>query len=45
MDWPGIRWLEPGFGRIEIAPYLPESMNEFTGSIQTPCKKEKLRCM
>lgn len=28
----GIRPLEPGFGRIEIAPYLPESMNEFTCS-------------
>lgn len=28
----GIRSLEPGFGRIEIAPYLPESMNEFTCS-------------
>ncbi len=28
----GIRPLEPGFGKIEIAPYLPESMNEFTCS-------------
>ena len=28
----GIRPLEPGFGKIEIRPYLPESMNEFTCS-------------
>ena len=28
----GIRPLEPGFGKIEIQPYLPDSMNEFTCS-------------
>ena len=38
----GIRPLEPGFGRIEIAPYLPD-MNEFTCSYNSV--KGKLRCM
>ena len=31
----GIRPLEPGFGKIEIQPYLPDSMNEFTCSYRS----------
>ena len=32
----GIEPLEPGFRRVRIAPYLPESMNRFTCSYDTP---------
>ena len=31
----GIRPLEPGFQKVEIHPYLPESMNEFTCSYRS----------
>ena len=32
----GIQPLEPGFGRVRIAPYLPEDMNSFACSYETP---------
>ena len=44
----GIRPEEPGFAKVTICPYLPESMNEFTctyksvyGTIMVNVKKEK----
>lgn len=44
----GIRPLEPGFSRVEIRPYLPETIHEFTcgydsaaGRIQVHVKEEK----
>lgn len=33
----GIEPLEPGFRRVRIAPYLPESMNRFACTCETPC--------
>jgi hypothetical protein len=33
----GIEPLEPGFRRVRIAPYLPESMNRFACTCDTPC--------
>ena len=32
----GIRPLEPGFRRVRIDPYLPESVNRFACSYETP---------
>ena len=32
----GIEPLEPGFGRVSVHPYLPEGMNCFTCSYETP---------
>lgn len=32
----GIKPLEPGFKRVQITPHMPESMNTFTCSYETP---------
>lgn len=32
----GIRILEPGFKKIRIDPYMPESVNEFTCTYESP---------
>jgi hypothetical protein len=32
----GIHPLEPGFRRVSIKPHMPESMNRFSCSYETP---------